>query len=445
MRSGLAVTLSLGLLVAVGCKKKDAGPPQRPAPMVRVTQAVTQDVPMYIDGIGTCTAASAVSITPRVTGQIIKRHFEDGETLTVKQPLFSIDPDPYQATLDAAQADLEQAKASEDFAKIELERYDAIAGTKAVSKSDYDTKKNSVKVAEARVASAAADVKTAKLNLSFCSITSPIAGRAGARLVDVGNVVEANKGDLLSIQAISPIYVDFTVTEQQLAAVRKNMGDGTLKTYISLPTDTGTGALGSLTFLDNSVQQSTGTVKLRATLPNKDEHFWPGQFVRVRLVLKTLKDAIMVPTSALNTSQQGQFVFVVDDKSTAQMRPVTQGQQQGDMMVITSGLKEGENVVVEGEGMVNPGAPVTVMKAPASAPAGTQPAAEMRPAAQGTAGAPMTGEPPAGQPAPATPPPGGTMSAKPGADTPALGKPGSDTPQDAGSAASGPTTAGSPK
>ena len=345
---------------AIGCKKpQQAGPTAPPPPVVEVAAAESKDVPMYLDEIGKVAALESVTIMPRIAGQIVSCKIDDGATVKKGDVLFEIDPAPSQAALAAAQAQVAQAKAAADFARIELERYSAVAGTRAISKSDYDTKKNQVDVAEAQQKSAEAQVRTAQINLDFCTIKSPIDGRAGEVLVDPGNVVKENETALLSVQRLDPVYADFTVSEQNLASVRANMADGTLKAYARLPADAdGPGKEGALTFLDNAVQDGTGTVKLRATIENKDLHFWPGQFVNVRLVLKTLKGAVLVPSNASMMSQKGPYVFVVKDNSTAEMRPVKIGQAQGDKLVITEGLAAGEKVITDGQMMVMPGGPV---------------------------------------------------------------------------------------
>src|SRR5258708_2746024 len=246
-----------------------------PPPMVTVADAKTQDVPVYLDEIGKCTAQESVTITPQVAGIIMQRHFEDGADLKKDQLLFTIDPRPFQAQLDAAQAQLAQSKAALEFAKLELQRYAEVANTRAISKSDYDTKKNAADVADAQVAAAQAAVETARLNLEYCAIKSPIEGRAGARLVDAGNVVKANEGALLLIQHLAPIYAQFTITERDLLEVQKQMARGTLKTLVRLPVDSEADThSGNLIFLANAVQAGRGTVKLRAQIPNSDHHFW---------------------------------------------------------------------------------------------------------------------------------------------------------------------------
>lgn len=346
-----------------------------PPPMVTTSVAKAQDVPVYLDEIGKCTARESVTVTPQVAGIITERHFEDGADLTRGQLLFTIDPRPFKAQLDAANAQLAQSKAAEQFAKLELDRYAAVANTRAISKSDYDTKQNAYDVAAAMVAVAQAAVESATLNLNYCQIRSPIAGRAGARLVDAGNVVKSNEGALLLVQRLDPIYADFTVTERDLPEVQKQMAGGMLKTQVRLPSDSESETrTGNLIFLDNAVQDGSGTVKLRAEVPNQDHHFWPGQFVNVRLVLQ-VKSSVLVPGIATQVSQQGLFVFkvVADEKSPTKLavlqQPVTLGQRHGDVVVIDSGLSAGDQVVTKGQMMLQPGSPVMVVTDGAAAPA----------------------------------------------------------------------------
>ena len=371
-----AILSCAGLLVISGCNRGQAqaqGAPQMPPPRVTVSDAVSQEVPVYLDEIGKGTALESVTITPQVAGIITERHFDDGSDLKKGQILFIIDKRPYKAALDSAKAQLSQAKAAQAFARLELDRYTAVANTRAISKSDFDTKQNAMDVANAQLEAAEAAVETAQVNLDYCTICSPIDGRAGARLVDVGNVVKANEGSLLLIQHLDPIYADFTITERDLPEVQKQMARGTLKTLVRLPSDGEVDARsGNLIFLDNAVQDGSGTVKLRAEVPNPDHHFWPGQFVNVRLVL-AVKPSVLVPTVATQVSQQGLFVFKVvpDEKSPTKcavmQQPVTLGQRHGDLVVIDSGLSVGDKVVTTGQMMLQPGSPVMVAN-PSGAP-----------------------------------------------------------------------------
>jgi multidrug efflux system membrane fusion protein len=376
-RIGLAVLT--GAVVA-GCKRGGGGAPaaamQRPPALVTTSQVVTRDVPSYIDEIGKCAATEIVSIKPQVSGEVTKVAFVEGTEVKQGQVLFTIDRRPYEAQLAQAKAQQSQAKAQLALAKLDFDRVKDLPRS-VEPQSDLDAKKNAIDVANAQIEAAQAAIDTANVSLAYCTIKSPLAGLAGQRMVDEGNVVIANNpmgpsSSLLTIQRMDPIYADFTITEGQLPAVRQNMASGTLKALVRLPSDTDARE-GQLTFLDNAVQDGTGTVKLRATLPNPDRHFWPGQFIFVRLVLNVHKDALLIPASAVQVGQVGPFVYVVKPDSTAELRPIEQGQRQADLVVVNKGVNPGEQVIVQGQMMVMPGGPVKVQTpppAPATAPDG---------------------------------------------------------------------------
>jgi len=359
----VALTLLGALLGASGCGKQgaQAAPPAPPAALVTVAQAVAQDVPRYLDEIGKNYASESVTITPQISGRIMERTFSDGADLKKDQVLFRIDPRPFQAQLDLAQAQLAQNKSALDLADMQLKIYSSVSDPRAVSQIDYETKKNAVESNKAQVQAAEAAVEAAKLNLDYCIIRSPIDGRAGVRLVDTGNIVQANTTSLLSIVRLDPMYADFTVTERDLPDVRRQMNRGESKAMVRIPAEAESAArAGKLTFLDNTVQSGSGTVFMRATLPNADRHFWPGQFVDVKLVLSINKGAVLVPNEATQISQKGPFVYVVKADSTVELRLVTLGQKQGDKIVIASGVAAGESVVVTGQLTIGPGAKVRV-------------------------------------------------------------------------------------
>jgi multidrug efflux system membrane fusion protein len=227
-----------------------------------------------------------------------------------------------------------------------------------------------VRSAEQAIKVDEAAIESARVQLSYCYIRSPINGRAGQRLVDIGNVVTpGNMGSatsMLVIQRVDPIYADFTVPQNELSTVQRNMAQGTLRAEVRLPDEPDNPVVGELTFLDNAVQDATGTVNLRVTLPNRDRKFWPGRFVNIRLVLSTLHSAVLVPAVAPQMSANGQFVYVVTDDLTAELRPVTTGQRQGDQVVIDQGLKAGERVVVQGQIAVIPGGKVSIAESRAT-------------------------------------------------------------------------------
>ena len=356
-----------GLLLSYGCDRKAPASFERPPAPVSVAPSVARDVPIYLDAIGKIVAREVVSVQPQVSGRITQIHFIDGADVKTGQVLFTIDPRPFRAQLNAAEANLAQGKAALDLAKINFARVESVTDPRAVSRQDYDAKKNAVAVAEAQLQQNQAAVENAQLNLDYCTIRSPINGRAGQRLVDVGNVVNANNSTLLVIERLDPVYADFTIPENDLTAVQQNMAGGTLTTEVRLPDDSQKPREGKLTFLDNSVQEGTGTVKLRATIENRDRRFWPGRFAQIRLVLSTRKNAVLIPAEAPQMSAKGPFVYVVKPDSTAELRPVTVGQRQGDLVVIDKGLQADERVVINGQLGVTPGAKVRVVQPPASA------------------------------------------------------------------------------
>jgi membrane fusion protein, multidrug efflux system len=365
-----AAALALSAFASVSCKKQQAQSFERPPAAVTVAQAVAKDVPVYLDQVGKCVSREVVSIMPQIAGKITELHFTDGADVKKGDLLFTIDPRPFEAALHSAEADLGRAKALLNFSKTQWNRVETLIQTKAVSQEEYDTRKNAVELAQEQVRQGAAAVEVARLNLDYCTIRSPIEGRTGHRLVDVGNVVKANETPLLMIERLDPIYADFTIPQDQLTSVQKNMKAGSLKVEVRLPDDPQKAIDGTLTFLDNAVADATGTVKLRATLPNSEHRLWPGRFVRVRLLLSTIPGAILVPAAAPQLSAKGPFVYVVKPDSTAEMRPVKTGQRQGDSIVIEEGVKAGEKVVVTGQLGVTPGGKVRELPAAgAAAPA----------------------------------------------------------------------------
>ncbi|MGB6430093.1 MAG: efflux RND transporter periplasmic adaptor subunit [Candidatus Acidiferrales bacterium] len=375
-RVSIGILFAAALFAGAGCSKQQGagGGLQLPPTLVTVVTAKAATVPLYLDEIGRTGAFETVTLMPQVAGKITERDFADGADLKKGQILFVIDPRPFQAQLDAAVAQLAQSKAALDLADSQFKMYQSLTDPRAVSQMDYVTRKNAVEVGQAQVQAAEAAVENAKLSLDYCTIRSPIDGRAGARLVDAGNIVQANTTALLSIQRLDPIYADFTIAEQDLPGVSQQMSRGALKTLVRLPSDSiETARAGALTFLDNAVQNATGTINLRATIANADHHFWPGEFVNVRLVLATEANAVLIPNEATQISQKGPFVYVVHDDNTAELRPVTLGQRQGDDVVVSSGVAAGERVVLTGQLTIVPGGKVIVAPpgaAPTSAAAG---------------------------------------------------------------------------
>ena len=340
---------------------KAAQPPARP---VLVAKVITKDVPLYLDEIGTCAAYETVQVQAQVSGKIVARNFQDGADVKKGDLLFTIDPRPYQAALDQAQGQLGQAKSKLVLDQITLKRQQELRARNVISPQDLDTAQATVKSDEAMVKTAEGAVAAAQVNLDYCNIQSPINGRAGLRLVDVGNIVTGGSGGgggavLLTIQTLDPIYTDFTVSETDLPLVRRYLGGPNVKVETRSADGSMPPRMGDLYFIDTSVQPGAGTVKARGVTPNPDHALWPSEFVRVRFILDNLKDANLVPSQAVQISQSGPFVFVVKPDNTVDLRQVKPGQrQEGDTIVIESGLKAEETVVVTGQLALAPGTKV---------------------------------------------------------------------------------------
>jgi membrane fusion protein, multidrug efflux system len=333
----VAKTLQRGVQTA-----KSTQAPVRP---VLVAKVMSKDVPIYLDEIGTCAAYETVQVQAQVSGKIMQRHFQDGAEVKKGDLLFTIDPAPYQAALD-------QAKAQAALDQVNLKRQMDLRAKNVTSGQDYDTA-----VANAQKSQALAEA--AQVNFDYCYIKSPINGRIGLRNVDIGNLVGPATGSLVAIQGLDPIYTDFTVAETDLAIVRKHLGGPNVKVQTYSPDEKVAPRMGDLYFIDNSVQPGSGTVKARGVTPNPDRAFWPSEFVRVRFILDTIKDAKLVPAQAVQISQSGPFVFVVKQDNTVDLRPVKPGQRQdGDLTVIESGVEPDETVVVTGQLALAPGAKI---------------------------------------------------------------------------------------
>jgi multidrug efflux system membrane fusion protein len=368
-----AVLAALLLVRAYIQKRNAAVAAQPPARPVNVAKVMTKDVPLYLDEIGTCAAYETVQVQPQVSGAIASRDFQDGADVKKGDLLFRIDPRPYEAALTQAQGQLGQAQSQMVLDQITLKRQQELRARNVISPQDLDSAQATVKSDEAKVKTAEGQVAAAQVNLDYCSIRSPIDGRAGLRTVDVGNIVAIGAPPLLTIQRLDPIYTDFTVAEPDLPLVRRYLGGPNLKVETSSEDENIPPRTGDLYFIDTAVQPGAGTVKARAVTPNPDRALWPSQFVHVRLILDVLKEARLVPSGAVQIGQNGPYVFVVKSDSTLDLRPVKSGQRQGDLMVITDGLKVGETVVTSGQLQLAPGAKVVPQQV--ESPAGNSNAA----------------------------------------------------------------------
>ena len=337
--------------------KRPAGPPAIPVTVATVTQ---QSIPVGIQSIGNVEAFSTVAVKARVDGQIVEVGFKEGQEVRQGSVLFRIDPRPYEAAFRQAEATHLRDTGQREQARSQERRYLELLQKNFVSKEAYAQIRTNAETAEAVAQASKAALDSATLNLEYCTIRSPIDGYPGRIQIQKGNLVKANDTNpLVVVNQVHPIYVSFSVPEQQLRAVRSYKSAGPLAVEAAAPNDDRK-AIGTLSFVDNAVDASTGTIKLRGQFQNKDNALWPGQFVNVSVRLYEQKGALVVPTQAVQTGPAGQFVFVVRGDMTAEVRKVSVDRTDCDNAVIASGLKAGEKVVTQGQLRIIPGAKVSI-------------------------------------------------------------------------------------
>jgi len=344
---------------------KAAQPAQQGVPVV-VSEAVRKTVPLRVEGIGNVESLATVALKSRVDGQIVKVGFRDGADVREGQMLFEIDPRPAIAQLEQAKAKLASDAAQRKRAQEQDIRYKDLLKKKFVSPDGYEQYKTNLDSAQATVDADQAALDNARLQVDYSTIRAPISGRAGRILIQQGNLVKANDTNpLVVINQLSPIYVNFAVPEQYLPQIRAALRAGPAAVDISAHDAAGTArhVPGTLAFIDNTVDATTGTIKLRASVPNKDASLWPGQFVHATLTLGEQAGAVVVPSAAVQSGPEGSYVFVVDGAAQAQMRKVQVERTAADESVIAKGLDGGEKVVVDGQSRLLPGTPVTIKAA----------------------------------------------------------------------------------
>jgi multidrug efflux system membrane fusion protein len=310
--------------------------------------------------VGHVLPVSTVTIHSQIQGMISEVHFKEGQEVKKGDLLFTIDPRPSQAALDQARAALARDSAQLEYAKINFAREQKLFDQKLISEDELDTNRASQDALNGTVASDRAAITNALLNLDYCEIRSPVDGRTGSLQAYAGNVVKAPDDILLTINQIHPIYVAFAMPEQYLPAVKKQMNGDPLAVTASFENMEGPGPAGELTFVDNAVDTTTGTIMLKATFPNTHDVLWPGQFVSVSLTLRELTGVIVVPSQAVQTGQNGQFIYVVKPDQTVEERPVVAGITYDGDTVIQKGLAAGETVVTDGQLRLAPGVKVDV-------------------------------------------------------------------------------------
>jgi len=324
----------------------------------KVEQRTVSDT---IRAIGRVEAFSTVDVKAQISGQVMQVNFRQGQDVKKGDLLFTIDPRPFDAALRQAQANLARDRAQYRQAAADEHRYSTLLKERVGSRQQYDQVEATAAALSASMQADEAAVQTAKLNLEYCAIRAPIDGRTGDLLVHAGNLVKPDADTaMVIINQVHPVYVDFAIPEQKLAAVREFMAERKLAVQVSLPEQQGPLESGELNFVDNSVDSKTGTINLKGLFTNTDSRLWPGEFVNTTLVLHEHPGAILVPSQAVQTGQQGSFVFVVQPSMKAEIRPVVIGESIDNQTVVTSGLKPGETVVTDGQLRLIPGAKVTI-------------------------------------------------------------------------------------
>jgi membrane fusion protein, multidrug efflux system len=354
--------ITLALVAAMPACSKSKQPPPKIVPVV-AERADRKDIPLQLKTIGNVEAFNAVSIKALVGGKVEGVYFRDGQDVAKDSLLFKIDPAPYEAALRQAEANLARDVAQAKNAEEQAKRYAILVQKDYVAKDQYDQIKANADATAAVVDADRAAVENSRLQLSYCTIKSPINGRAGSVLVNAGNIIKASDLALTTINQIVPIYVGFSVPEQNLADIKKYTAKGELDVEVVIPGDEKRPIPGALTFIDNAVDMTTGTIKLKGTFANKDRRLWPGQFVDVILTLTTERDRVIVPTQAVQTGQQGQYVYVVKDDMTADLRVVVPGKTYQTWTIIEKGVTVGETVVTDGQLRLVPGTKVEIKNA----------------------------------------------------------------------------------
>jgi multidrug efflux system membrane fusion protein len=358
-------------------KGKRGGPPSTDPVPVLAIDARRADVPVYLDGVGTARALNTVTVKPQVEGKLIAVSFIEGQEVPQGFLLAKIDPTTYQAQYDQAVATKAFREAQLANARVDLDRYMRLAATNAINKQQVDTQRALVSQLEAQVRGDQATIDNARAILSYTDISAPIAGRTGIRQVDVGNIVKpSDTTGLVVITQIRPISVFFSLPQQEVAALNRGMAEGALPVQAmasdgKTPVDSG-----RVQVIDNQVDQTTGTVRIKAEFPNSDYQLWPGQFVNVRLLIDTRRQVVVVPTAAVQRGPTGTFAFVIQEDSTVKVRPITVAQQDDVRAVIGRGLEAGERVVTTGFARLADGTPVEASDAEKAGQVSAEPGPE---------------------------------------------------------------------
>lgn len=357
MKCALAIVVGLTILGLASCEKKAT--PEPPPPPVSVATAKAENVPLSIDTFGNCVTIANVTLQTQVEGILQPYAIAQGAMVQSGDLIATIDPAPYQAAVEEAQGNLDSAQANLANAQVSLQRNQQLYKTKTIDLADLQTAEANQLQAQGAVLTAEGQLANAKINLGYCRITAPVAGKAGLYLTDAGNLVTANNTQIINVQTIDPIYVDFTISENDFDKVRQYFIAGNLDVQVTIPGVPGEIITGKLTVINNAIASDTGTLMLRATFANPEALLWPGLFVNVKLILTTLENAVVVPSQCVMVGQQGPYVFVLNADNTVAQKLVTVGQQQSDFAVISSGVSAGDKIVTAGQLGLTTGKKVT--------------------------------------------------------------------------------------
>jgi membrane fusion protein, multidrug efflux system len=344
------------------CSEKAQPPQKAPVPVTAGT-VIQKTVPLQLSAIGNVEAYSTVSVKSQVGGGLTRVHFREGQDVSKGDLLFTIDPRPFEAALKQAEANLAKDNAQLENARKEVRRYAELVKKGYVAQEQFDQITTNAAALEATVNAGQAMVENARLQLKYCYIYSPITGRTGNLIANEGNLIKANADTpMVVINQVQPIYVTFSVPEQNLSEIKKYMSEGKLRVEAIAAKEDEKPEQGLLTFIDNAVDLTTGTIKLKGTFANKGKKLWPGQFVNAVLTLTSQPNAIVVPSQAIQTGQKGQYVFVIKNDLTVEDQPVIAGRTRNNETIIEKGLQAGETVVTDGQLRLVPGAKVDVKK-----------------------------------------------------------------------------------
>jgi multidrug efflux system membrane fusion protein len=367
VRVPLLAATAAGLCLLSACVGTKAAPgPPPPVPVLAAT-VEQKDVPLQVHAIGAVEAYSTVSVKTQITGELTGVFFKEGEDVTKGQLIFTLDKRPLEADVRRAEGALARDEAQAQNALSEQKRYESLVKAGVVSTQEYDRVASNAAALEAAVRADKGALENARVQLVYASIYSPINGRTGNLLVHQGNMIKANDVPaLVNINQVEPIYVTFTVPQQYLADVKQYSRSGSLPVQAVIPGDSHGAIIGKLSFIDNTVDSSTGTIKLKGVFANSDRRLWPGLFVDAYLTLKTQNNALVIPSQAIQNGQQGQFVYVIKEDNTVEARVITTSEaQQAGQVIVQKGLAVGERIVTDGQLRLVPGSKVQIKQAAA--------------------------------------------------------------------------------